>query len=89
MTGTQFAMVSEWMPNGNVSQFVMAHRDANRFELVSFAFRLLASPPLINDYVVSVVSRRREGLDLYARSGNGPWGYQGGAFSRASATLDL
>ena len=36
MSGTQFAMVSEWMPNGNIDQYVKAHRDANRFELVSF-----------------------------------------------------
>ena len=36
MMETQFAMVSEWMPNGNINQFVKAHRDANRFDLVSF-----------------------------------------------------
>ena len=29
-----FAMVSEWMANGNIVEFVEAHRDANRFELV-------------------------------------------------------
>ena len=37
MSGTQFAMVSEWMPNGNIDQYVKAHRDADRFELVSFS----------------------------------------------------
>ena len=36
MTETEFAMVSEWMPNGNINQFVKEHPDANRFELVSF-----------------------------------------------------
>ena len=36
MTETQFAMVSEWMTNGNINQFVTVHQDANRFELVSF-----------------------------------------------------
>ena len=36
MTETEFAMVSEWMPNGNINQFVKEHSDANRFELVSF-----------------------------------------------------
>jgi len=30
-----FAMVSEWMANGNINEFVKAHRDANRFELVT------------------------------------------------------
>jgi len=31
-----FAMVSEWMVNGNINEFVKAHWDANRFELVGF-----------------------------------------------------
>jgi len=29
-----FAMVSEWMVNGSIVEFVKAHGDANRFELV-------------------------------------------------------
>ena len=35
MTKDRFAMVSEWMTNGNISQFIREHRDADRFELVS------------------------------------------------------
>lgn len=35
MTENEFAMVSDWMPNGNINHFVTLHRDANRFELVS------------------------------------------------------
>jgi hypothetical protein len=35
----QFAMVSDWMPNGNINEFVKVHSDANRFEFVSFSFR--------------------------------------------------
>ena len=38
MTNNQFAMVSEWMVNGNISEFIKTHRDANRFELVRFGF---------------------------------------------------
>ena len=30
----KFAMVSEWMTNGNITQFVKPHRDANRLKLV-------------------------------------------------------
>ena len=30
----QFAMVSEWMANGNINEFVKVHREANRFKLV-------------------------------------------------------
>ena len=34
MSKDQFAMVFEWMANGNINEFVKAHEDANRFELV-------------------------------------------------------
>ena len=46
MTKTQFAMVSEWMTNGNITQFVAAHQDANPFELVSLPLKLL--PPSLD-----------------------------------------
>ena len=41
MSENQFAMVSEWMTNGNIKQFIMSHQDANRFELVSSSFKPL------------------------------------------------
>jgi len=31
---TQFVMVSDWMVNGNINDFVRARPDANRLELV-------------------------------------------------------
>jgi len=31
-----FAMVSDWMVNGNINEFIKAHRNTNRFELVGF-----------------------------------------------------
>jgi serine/threonine protein kinase len=34
MSGNQFVMVSEWMANGNITEFIETHRDANRFKLV-------------------------------------------------------
>ena len=43
MSGTRFAMVSGWMQNGNISQFVSANQDVNRFELVSLQFGFLLS----------------------------------------------
>jgi serine/threonine protein kinase len=33
-SNNQFAMVSEWMVNGNINEYVKEHRDVNRFELV-------------------------------------------------------
>lgn len=41
MTNAQFAMVSEWMVNGNISQFVEVHPDADRLVLVSSCLRFL------------------------------------------------
>jgi hypothetical protein len=35
MSENRFAMVSKWMPNGDINQFVKAHEGVNRFELVS------------------------------------------------------
>ena len=36
MTNNEFVMVSKWMANGNIIEFIEAHRDANRFKLVGF-----------------------------------------------------
>ena len=41
MIGTQHVMVSEWMTNGNINEFVKAHPDADRLRLVSFPFEVL------------------------------------------------
>jgi hypothetical protein len=84
MAETQFAMVSEWMKNGNIRQFVTEHWDVNRFELVGFPFECLPPSLATNDYMISVVGRRRQGIDLYARSGNDPWGSQRGVSSSAA-----
>ena len=72
MTETRLAMVSEWMTNGNIKQFVVAHPDVNRFDLVGPPLALLPPSLGINDYVILIVGRRREGLDLHAQSGDGP-----------------
>ena len=36
MTETRFEMVSEWMVNGNINDFVKIHPDVNRLRLVGF-----------------------------------------------------
>ena len=41
MTDTRFVMVSEWMANGNINQFVKTNIDADRLGLVCFSFRIL------------------------------------------------
>ncbi|KAF9779225.1 kinase-like domain-containing protein [Thelephora terrestris] len=42
MDGDGFAMVSEWMTNGNIKEFVKAHWEVNRFELLEGVARGLA-----------------------------------------------
>ena len=37
MIDYQFAMVWEWMENGNIIEFIKLHEDVNRFELVGFS----------------------------------------------------
>ena len=36
MAEKHFALVSEWMTNGSINEFVMANRTVNRFKLVGF-----------------------------------------------------
>ena len=43
MTETQFAMISEWMVNGNINDFVRTHPDEDRFGLVNFLLKVLPS----------------------------------------------
>ena len=47
MTGAQFTMVSEWMGNGNINEFVKAYPDADRLGLVSFPLKVLLSHSLL------------------------------------------
>ena len=43
MSETQFAVVTDWMANGNINDFVKVHPDANRLELVGFSFEVMLS----------------------------------------------
>ena len=42
MSETRFAMISNWMVNGNINRFMKENPDANRLELVGVLF--MASP---------------------------------------------
>ena len=72
MSSSQFAMASEWMVNGNINQYLKAHKDVDRFELVG-------SPPLswtsfsVDDCLISIARRCRSGIDVYAQRGDGTW----------------
>jgi serine/threonine protein kinase len=40
MTGNRFMMVSEWMANGSINEYVKAHMDADRLKLVRIPFKI-------------------------------------------------
>ena len=65
MNESQFVMVSEWMPNGNINEFVRARPDVNRLELVR---SLLDSPPFVVAEVrpVAVAGGCHQGVDVPA-----------------------
>ena len=44
MENQQFVMVSEWMENGNINEFIESHKDVNRFELVGFCPAVFHTP---------------------------------------------
>ena len=45
MSNTRFVMVSEWMDNGDINEFLEAHANADRLKLVWF-FLLRSTPDL-------------------------------------------
>jgi len=47
MTKNRFVMVSEWMWNGNINEFVKANSDVNRLKLVGFSFRDLCTSLIV------------------------------------------
>ena len=46
MGGRHFAMVSEWMDNGSINDFIQANPDADRFKLVGHQSSFVAHPAL-------------------------------------------
>lgn len=72
MTEDRFAMVSEWMTNGNIKEFVGKCPDANRFELVNPPFEFLVSSIVGNKDMTLTAGRCHEGIDPYALPANDP-----------------
>ena len=53
MSENQFAMVSEWMVNGNINEFIKAHRDVNCFKLVRLCSRCRSCLSLMRSLLVA------------------------------------
>ena len=54
---TRFVMVSEWMVNGNLNEFVKKNPDANRLELVRFSFGIYLYSEQIDNGVTDPAGR--------------------------------
>ena len=52
MADTHFGMASEWMADGNINQFVKAHRSADRLGLVGTFLSFRVSLCLVTDVVL-------------------------------------
>ena len=82
MAGNQISVMTEWMTNGNINQFVNAHQDTNRLQLVSSLFKPLY--PQLTMVMAPIAGRCCEGLNVCTRSGNDPWRHERGMLSNAS-----
>ena len=75
-------MVSEWVINGNINEFIKAHREANRFELVGFySYR---GPHLSLMKLFLIAKRRRSGIVIFTWAGGNPRELEGGMTLRTS-----
>ena len=66
MSETRFEMVSDWMANGNISDFVKTHRDVDRHGIVGFHSESCRSP-FVDDRTILQLVGVAEGL-IYIHS---------------------
>ena len=79
MNENQFVMVSEWMVNGNINEFVRTHRDADLFKLVWS--RSCCRLYLSLTRSLPIARRRHLRVDLCAQPGDGTRRLEGGMVS--------
>ena len=79
MTDDQLAMISEWMPKGNIMEFTRANPNVDRLGLVRSPLESLISL-LTDDLVATVAERCHQGVDVHARPEYNTWRSQRGMF---------
>ena len=62
MVDKHFAMVSEWMVNGSINQFIMTNKDVNRFELVGFGYPPSCAPHSLRSILPTQLQDVSKGL---------------------------
>ena len=81
MSESHFAMVSDWMVNGSINEFLKGNPDVNRLDLVRLLSEFLLRFERIDDQIDDPAEGRCYGADLYASAGNDPRGSQRRTFS--------
>ena len=76
MSSNQFTMVSEWMINENINEFVKTHRDTNRFEFVGSCFYRRPRLPLTESLLTT--QGPHPGIEIYAQPGDDTRGFEEG-----------
>ena len=67
-------MVSEWMDNGNINDFIQKYPEANRTKLVSLIL------DCFNPRLTRSACRHRKWPEVYARPRDGPWRFERGVW---------
>ena len=75
MNDRRFTMISKWMDNGNIIEFVKAHESVNRFELVGSSYYWQLHSSLI---ILLVAQRCHQWVNISTRAGSDTWGSEGG-----------
>ena len=70
----RLAMVSEWMENGNINDFIQKNPKANRTKLVSLILNC------VNPQLTRSACRCCKWPEVYARPRDGPWRFERGAW---------
>ena len=82
MSESQFAMVSDWMANGSINEYLRGNPDANRLDLVRLSFEF--SPRFerwTDEQIRDLAEGRCYRTGLHPPTGNDPRGSQRCTFS--------
>ena len=85
MSESHFAMVSDWMDNGSINEFLRTNPDANRLDLVRLPSEFSLRFEWTDGQIGDPAEGHCYGADLYSSAGNDPRGSQRCTFSMLRA----
>ena len=89
MSESQFAIVSDWMANGNINEFLRGNPDVNRVELVCLSSEFLPRFERTDEQIGDPAKGRCHRADLYSSTGNDPRGSQRCTFFYAESRFPV